>query len=106
MKVVAAFPFFNELDLLEVHLTTLNEVVDHFVITEARFSHAGKLKPLYVREKVLKMLLLERRLRNPKDLVGRRGAKFELTEKSPDLPEFLVANKGRCEHLFLRHDRE
>ena len=288
MKVVAAFPFFNELDLLEVHLATLNEVVDHFVITEARFSHAGKRKPLYLKENIHRfsdykskitiqvveeypegvtnfeadwfqreqakvvlndlmhdddylvygdvdeiarpkklslaiqelekrpdievahfaqdlfyyavnvretsgtllsymgeyegvqnkkwlgttlnrwtlikdnsltslrnperkakgirvsdggwhfswigsadessvidrvkmklentahqefksvrnMLLLERRLRNLKDLVGRRGAKFELIEGPQDLPEFLVENKGRFEHLFLGHDRD
>lgn len=47
---MAAFPFFNELDLLEIHLATLTEVVDHFVITEARFSHSGKSKPLYLSE--------------------------------------------------------
>lgn len=50
IKVVSCFPFFNELDLLEIHLETLDSVVDLFVITEARQSHAGLSKPLYLTE--------------------------------------------------------
>lgn len=50
MRVVSTFPFFNELDLLEIHLETVGHIVDHFVITEARFSHAGREKPLYLTE--------------------------------------------------------
>lgn len=49
-KVVSCFPFFNELDLLEIHLETLDPMVDLFVITEARQSHAGLPKPLYLSE--------------------------------------------------------
>ena len=41
---------FNELDLLELRLNTLNEVVDHFVIAEAECSHQNKPKPLYFQE--------------------------------------------------------
>jgi beta-1,4-mannosyl-glycoprotein beta-1,4-N-acetylglucosaminyltransferase len=44
------FPFFNELDLLEIHLETLDSVVDSFVVTEARQSHAGRAKPLFLSE--------------------------------------------------------
>lgn len=50
MKIVETFPFFNELDLLEVHLATMDPVVDLFVITEARQSHSGLEKPLYLSE--------------------------------------------------------
>lgn len=50
MKTVSTFPFFNELDILEIHLETVSSVVDHFVITESRFSHAGAPKPLYLTE--------------------------------------------------------
>ena len=49
-QVVSCFPFFNELDLLEIHLETLDPVVDLFVITEAKQSHAGSRKPLYLTE--------------------------------------------------------
>ena len=41
---------FNELDLLELRLNTLDEVVDHFVIAEAECSHQNKPKPLYFQE--------------------------------------------------------
>ncbi|MGN0854453.1 MAG: hypothetical protein ACI4R9_02905 [Kiritimatiellia bacterium] len=44
------FSFFNELDLLEIRLRTLDSVVDRFVLSESRFTHTGKPKPLYYRE--------------------------------------------------------
>lgn len=51
-KILAAeiydcFPFFNELELLEIRLEELFEVVDHFVIVEAKKSFTGLPKPLY-----------------------------------------------------------
>ena len=44
------FTFFNELDLLEIRLNTLNAVVDKFVLVEATLTHQGKPKPLYFDE--------------------------------------------------------
>jgi beta-1,4-mannosyl-glycoprotein beta-1,4-N-acetylglucosaminyltransferase len=41
------FPFFNELDLLEIRLHELDPVVDFFVLVEAAHTHAGKPKPLH-----------------------------------------------------------
>jgi len=41
------FPFFNELDLLEIRLNELSDVVDKFVLVEADRTHAGRFKPLY-----------------------------------------------------------
>jgi beta-1,4-mannosyl-glycoprotein beta-1,4-N-acetylglucosaminyltransferase len=41
------FIFFNELDLLEIRLNTLNDVVDKFVLVEATKTHSNKSKPLY-----------------------------------------------------------
>lgn len=41
------FSFFNELDILEIRLNTLNEVVDKFVLVEATWTHTGKPKPLH-----------------------------------------------------------
>lgn len=49
-KIIDAFPFFNELDLLELRLQELNGVVDKFVIAECRQTYGGKQKPLYLRE--------------------------------------------------------
>lgn len=40
------FTFFNELDLLEIRLNTLNDVVDRFVIAEATRTYRGQPKEL------------------------------------------------------------
>lgn len=45
--IIDAFPFFNELDLLEVRLATLNDVVDQFVLVESELTQTRQPKPLY-----------------------------------------------------------
>ena len=45
MKVYDCFPFFNELELLELRLETFYDIVDYFVIVEADKTHANKPKP-------------------------------------------------------------
>lgn len=45
-----AFTFFNELELLEIRLNTLENVVDKFVLVEASVTFTGKPKPLYFNE--------------------------------------------------------
>jgi len=47
MKIFDTFLFFNEIELLELRLEVLSDVVDYFVITEARKTFSGKAKPLY-----------------------------------------------------------
>lgn len=49
-RVFDCFTFFNELDLLELRLNTLDPVVDHFVIAEARETFTGRPKPLIFAE--------------------------------------------------------
>ncbi len=41
------FLFFDELDLLELRLSTLDDVVDVFVLVEGAWTFSGKQKPLY-----------------------------------------------------------
>jgi beta-1,4-mannosyl-glycoprotein beta-1,4-N-acetylglucosaminyltransferase len=50
MAVYDVFPFFNELDLLEIRLNTLDEIVDEFIITEANSTFSGMHKPYYLSE--------------------------------------------------------
>jgi beta-1,4-mannosyl-glycoprotein beta-1,4-N-acetylglucosaminyltransferase len=50
MKIYDCFPFFNELDLLEIRLNELNNVVDYFVLVEAEMTHQNGPKPLYYSE--------------------------------------------------------
>jgi beta-1,4-mannosyl-glycoprotein beta-1,4-N-acetylglucosaminyltransferase len=49
-RIFDCFPFFNELDLLEIRLNELCDVVDYFVLVEAPFTHSGNKKPLYFAE--------------------------------------------------------
>lgn len=49
-RVWDCFPFFNELDLLEIRLNELSGVADFFVLVEAPFTHSGKPKPLHFRD--------------------------------------------------------
>lgn len=44
MKIIDAFCFFNELDILELRLRILDPYVDHFVIVEADHTFSGKPK--------------------------------------------------------------
>jgi beta-1,4-mannosyl-glycoprotein beta-1,4-N-acetylglucosaminyltransferase len=46
-KIYDCFPFFNELDLLEIRFNELYDTVDYFVISEATKTHGNKTKPLY-----------------------------------------------------------
>lgn len=48
--IIDAFPFFNELDILEARLEYLNDVVDYFVIVESNITHSGKPKPFHFKE--------------------------------------------------------
>jgi len=49
-KIYDTFMFFNELDLLEIRLNTLDEYVDYFVISESTVTFSGHPKPLYYLE--------------------------------------------------------
>ncbi len=49
-KIYDCFTFFNELEILNIHLTELYDEVDHFVIVEATKTFNGKKKPLYYKE--------------------------------------------------------
>ena len=46
-EVVDAFLFFNELDLLEIRLSILDDFVDYFVLVEATETFSGTPKPLH-----------------------------------------------------------
>jgi beta-1,4-mannosyl-glycoprotein beta-1,4-N-acetylglucosaminyltransferase len=49
-KLVDAFIFFDELELLLLRLTELESVVDYFVIVESDLTFTGTRKPLYFAE--------------------------------------------------------
>lgn len=50
MKIYDCFTFFNELDILDIRLNTLDEVVDHFVLVESKKTFTNNDKPLFYLE--------------------------------------------------------
>jgi len=50
MKIIDAFIFYNELDMLEYRLSTLYNVVDYFVLVESTRTFVGKEKHLFYSE--------------------------------------------------------
>jgi beta-1,4-mannosyl-glycoprotein beta-1,4-N-acetylglucosaminyltransferase len=49
-RVISCSQFFNELDLLQIKMHTLDPIVDYFVISESTKTHSGLDKPLYFEE--------------------------------------------------------
>ncbi|MEM7212919.1 MAG: hypothetical protein AAF479_13680 [Pseudomonadota bacterium] len=49
-RIFDCFPFFMELDLLDLRLRELSPVVHRFVLAESRWDFAGNPKPLYFAE--------------------------------------------------------
>ena len=45
--IIDSFPFFNEIDLLDLRLNYLNNYVDKFILVEGTKSHQGKEKKLF-----------------------------------------------------------
>jgi len=54
MAIYDVFPFFNELDILEIRLNSLYEFVDYFFITEATTTFSGNSKELFLTENLKK----------------------------------------------------
>lgn len=50
MKIYNCFPFYNELDLLDLRLEELYNHVDHFVIVEATTTFQSQPKKLYLKD--------------------------------------------------------
>lgn len=82
-RVVDVFPFFNELELLELRLTMLSPYVDNFVIVECEQTFSGIEKPLYFssnrqmfgkwRDKIT-LHIVKDPLQNRRDLMARLSA--------------------------------
>ena len=62
--VYDCFPFFNELDLLEIRLNELDDVVDRFVIVEAELTHNGDKKPLCFAENRERFAKFEKKIKH------------------------------------------
>jgi beta-1,4-mannosyl-glycoprotein beta-1,4-N-acetylglucosaminyltransferase len=50
MQIIDCFTFFNELKMLELRLTELNDVVDYFVLVESTKTFSNNDKQLFYKE--------------------------------------------------------
>jgi len=50
MKIIDAFIFYNELNMLEYRFSVLDDVVDYFILVESTHTFVGKEKPLFFEE--------------------------------------------------------
>ena len=46
MKIIDSTTYFEEDMMIDLRLNILNDYVDHFIISEARFSHSGAKKEI------------------------------------------------------------
>ncbi len=74
-RLFDCFPFFNELDLLEVRLRTLAPIVDTFVIGESPLTYRGEPKPLHYLENKARFSEFHSRIRHViiEDLPAQKG---------------------------------
>jgi beta-1,4-mannosyl-glycoprotein beta-1,4-N-acetylglucosaminyltransferase len=85
MKVYDCFPFFNELDLLEIRLNELYSTVDFFVLVESTRTHIGNPKRLYYQDnkdryaefedKIIHVIVDDMPIA-PQDIENERGAEW------------------------------
>lgn len=62
-NIVDVFPFFNEKELLELRIKTLEDHVDQFVISEANTTHTGIPKPYTLRNIIEELQLPKHKIR-------------------------------------------
>jgi len=55
--ILVGFTFYNELDMLELHLGELYEQVDKFIIVESTVTHRNHPKPLYYADKIVHVVV-------------------------------------------------
>ena len=83
MKIIDAFSFFNEVDLLKLRLEYLRDVVDYFVISECNYTHSGKSKPYYLDDIIDQF---------DEDLIK----KIISVHYEPDISDYDFTNKTEC----------
>lgn len=50
MLIIDAFPFYNELNMLNYRFNVLDRHVDYFILVESTYTHSGVPKPLFFNE--------------------------------------------------------
>jgi beta-1,4-mannosyl-glycoprotein beta-1,4-N-acetylglucosaminyltransferase len=47
MKIIDTTTYFEEKLMMNLRFNILNQYVDNFIVSEARFTHSGKKKDIY-----------------------------------------------------------
>ena len=105
MKIYDVFPFFNEIDLLEIRLNTLDDIVDTFIITEASETHSGIEKPYYLSlsmekfQKFSHKIIIQKVSKFPNNLTG-----FERDRYQRDQVKKILENKLSDDDILIYGD--
>ena len=109
MKVIDAFMFFDELDLLEIRLHELDPLVDHFVIIEALERHgSAQGKPATLRdnwsrvkgfEHKIKYILLQKL--EPTFAAGNTSSRRESFNRSSLMPGILSVSTSPDDAVII-----
>ena len=115
MLIIDAFPFFNELDVLEFRLTELNDYVDYFILVESTKTFSNKDKILYFNEnkerytkfldKIIHVIVTD----NPTDCDAWSIEKFQRDclvrgfKKIPNLKESDIIISTDCDEVISTH---
>lgn len=89
--VVDAFYFLNELDTLEIRLNILDDVVDKFILVEARETFSGVPKPLYYLENKGRFAKWNHKIQH---YIAEPEEFIEMAKASPNI--------GNGEHYWVR----
>ncbi len=96
-RVIDVFPFYNELDLLELRFRALYDHVDFFVVSECDETFSGKPKPMYFAENRERFAAFnDKIIYNAIDkavLVEMQGEKWQQYMTQPDA---VRAHKHNC----------
>lgn len=81
--VIDAFPFCDELDMLEMRLGQMDEVVDHFVMIEVERTYRGDAKPLYYRDNKERFAKWNNKIHSISPYLGLAGSwEFEVIQRN------------------------
>lgn len=81
--VIDAFPFNDELDMLEMRLGQMDEVADHFVIIEVERTYRGAAKPLYYQQNKSRFAKWNHKIHSISPYLGLAGSwEFEVIQRN------------------------
>jgi beta-1,4-mannosyl-glycoprotein beta-1,4-N-acetylglucosaminyltransferase len=101
--IVDAFPFFNELDVLEIRLAELYPVVDRFVIVECKETYGGKPKPLYFADNRSRFQPWADKITHAVLDKLEPALSHTLHENVPGVSAASVRNAGRAREAYARN---